>query len=98
MFSSVLVHGTFFFSIQFFILGCWGLIFKELGHIYRLICIEFVILSFVFLFIYISFYFDPECISQLFVLFIIGVAAAESVVGLTILLTYYRTFIYHENN
>jgi NADH-quinone oxidoreductase subunit K len=80
-------------SFQFMLFGTWGLIVNELGHIYRLICIEFVILSFVLLFVCISFYFDPECISQLFVLFIIGVAAAESVVGLTILLTYYRVFI-----
>jgi len=88
----------YLYFLQFLALGCWGLIIKELGHIYRLICIEFVILSFVLLFIAIAFYFDPECISQIFVLFIIGVAAAESVVGLTILLNYYRIFIYHENN
>lgn len=92
------MYYTLFFFIQFLILGCWGLIIKELGHIYRLICIEFVILSFVLLYVCIAFYFDPECISQLFVLFIIGVAAAESVVGLTILLTYYRIFVSNENN
>lgn len=81
------------FGMQFLVLGCWGLIYKELGHIYRLICIEFVILSFVFLYSFLSLYFLTEGVSQVLILFIIGVAAAESVVGLTILLTYYRTFV-----
>jgi NADH-quinone oxidoreductase subunit K len=81
-----------FFAVFIIFIAGRAFVFNEYDHVYRLICLEFVILSFIILYLTLSFFFLYDIIAQIFVLFIISVAAAESVVGLTILLLYYRSW------
>lgn len=54
-----------------------------------LISIEIILLSITFLILIISFSFD-DAIGQIYAIYIIAIAGAESAIGLGILVSYYR--------
>src|SRR3989338_3901653 len=78
-----------FVSIILFILGILGIFITRKNIIIILMSIELMLLSVNFNFIIFSVYLD-DIIGQLFSLLILTVSAAESAIGLAILVIYYR--------
>jgi len=72
-----------------FLLSLFGIIFNRQNILISLMCIELMLLSLNLNFILFSIYLD-DIYGQLFSLFILTVAAAESAVGLAIIIIYYR--------
>ena len=76
-------------SILLFLMGVLGFILNRKNIILMIIAIEIMLLSVTLLILINSFSFDDN-IGQTFSLYIIAIAAAESVIGLSILVAYYR--------
>jgi len=76
-------------SIFIFFVGLLGLFFTRRHIILLLLSIELIFLSINYNFIIFSVYLD-DVVGQFFVLCVISVAAAESVIGLAILVIFYR--------
>jgi len=79
----------FIVNIVVFLIGLIGLIINRRNILIILICIELALLGLNLNFILFSIYFD-DIYGQLFSLFILTVAAAESALGLAIIIIYYR--------
>jgi NADH-quinone oxidoreductase subunit K len=75
-------------TITFFI-GISGIIFNKKNAILVLISVELMLLAINFIFLVSSVYLDDR-IGQIFALLILTVAAAESSIGLGLLVVYYR--------
>ena len=75
-------------GISFF-LGVSGIIFNKKNAILILISVELMLLAINFVFLTSSIYLDDR-IGQIFALLILTVAAAESSIGLGLLVVYYR--------
>lgn len=85
MFQSVLIIGAYLFC-----LGIYGLVTSR-NMIRALMCLELMLNGVNINLIAFSNYFDPLDIKgQVFVIFIIAVAAAEAAIGLAIILNIYR--------
>ena len=78
-----------FTTIFLFIIGVFGLVLNRKNILITIMSIEIMLLAVNLNFIIFSIYFD-DILGQLFVLFILTVAAAESSIGLALLLAYYR--------
>jgi NADH-ubiquinone oxidoreductase chain 4L len=76
-------------SIILFIIGILGFLLNRKNIILMIISIEIMLLSVTLLFLIVSYSYDDN-IGQLFSLYIISLAGAESVIGLSILVAYYR--------
>jgi NADH-quinone oxidoreductase subunit K len=84
----------FFFSFFFtcfylFVFGLLGMFLFKNNILIVLMSIELILFSINLNFIFFSLYLD-DFIGQIFSLFIITVAAAESAIGLALLIVYYR--------
>jgi len=75
-------------TVSFFI-GVSGIIFNKKNVILILISVELMLLAINFIFLTSSIYLDDR-IGQIFALLILTVAAAESSIGLGLLVVYYR--------
>ena len=75
-------------TVSFFI-GVSGIIFNKKNVILILISVELMLLAINFIFLISSIYLDDR-IGQIFALLILTVAAAESSIGLGLLVVYYR--------
>lgn len=85
MFQSVLIIGAYLFC-----LGIYGLVTSR-NMIRALMCLELMLNGVNINLIAFSNYLDPlEIKGQVFVIFIIAVAAAEAAIGLAIVLNIYR--------
>jgi len=73
-----------------FICGIVGIIYNRRSIIIVLMCIEIILLAVNLNFLIISAYLD-DITGQIFSLIILTVAAAESAIGLAILILYYRS-------
>jgi NADH-quinone oxidoreductase subunit K len=73
-----------------FVIGIAGIVYNRRNILIVLMCIELILLSVNLNFIVFSIYLD-DFYGQIFSLFILTVAAAESAIGLAILILYYRT-------
>lgn len=76
-------------SFYLFIVGLLGIFITRRNIIIVLISMELMLLAINFNFIIFSVYLD-DIIGQVFALFILTVAAAESAIGLAILVIYYK--------
>jgi len=76
-------------SFLLFFLGLWGIVVTRKNLIIILLSLEIILLSINLNFIVFSVFLD-DILGQLFSLFILTVAAAESAIGLAILVVYYR--------
>ena len=76
-------------SLVLFVLGIFGIVVNRKNIIILLMSIELMLLSINFFLITVSSIFD-NLQGQLFALYILVVAAAESAIGLSILVAYYR--------
>jgi NADH-quinone oxidoreductase subunit K len=72
-----------------FITGTIGMVINRRNILILLMCIEMMLLSLNLNFIVFSVYLD-DLYGQIFSLFILTVAAAESAIGLAIIIIYYR--------
>ena len=76
-------------SLIIFIIGILGFVFNRKNMILMLISIEIMLLAITLIFLISSYNFDDN-IGQTFGIYIISIAGAESVIGLSILIAYYR--------
>ena len=76
-------------GIILFILGVLGIVLNRSNLIIMLMSIELMLLAIAFLFLINSVVID-NLIGQIFTLMVLTVAAAESAIGLAILVAYYR--------
>jgi NADH:ubiquinone oxidoreductase subunit K len=76
-------------SIILFLLGIWGIFLNRKNIIIMLMSIELMLLAVNLNFVLFSVYLD-DLVGQIFALLILTVAAAESAIGLAILVVYYR--------
>ncbi len=72
-----------------FLLGIWGIFLNRKNIIIMLMSIELMLLAVNLNFVIFSVYLD-DMIGQLFALLVLTVAAAESAIGLALLVVYYR--------
>jgi len=77
------------FSSSLFLLGIWGIFLNRKNIIVMLMSIELMLLAVNCNFLIFSMYID-DVLGQVFSLFILTVAAAESSIGLALLVIYYR--------
>ena len=77
------------FSFFLFFLSILGIFLNQKNILIMLMSLEIMFLSISFNFIFLSIYLD-DIIGQIFALLILTVAAAESSIGLAILVIYYR--------
>jgi NADH-quinone oxidoreductase subunit K len=82
---------TYYITLAFilFLLGILGIIVNRKNIIILLMSIELMLLSINFMLITLSTFLD-NINGQIFALYILVVAAAESAIGLSILVAYYR--------
>jgi len=76
-------------SLILYALGVWGVLTARKNMIITLVSIELMLLSININFILFSAYLD-DLLGQVFSLLILTVAAAESAIGLALLVVYYR--------
>jgi len=76
-------------NILLFFIGLVGVILNRRNILIILMCVELLLLSLNMNFILFSVYLD-DLYGQLFSFFILTVAAAESAIGLAIIIIYYR--------
>lgn len=77
-------------NFSLFLISIFGIVFNSRNILIILMCIELMLLSINMNFILFSLYLD-DIYGQIFSLFILTVAAAESSIGLAIVIAYYRT-------
>lgn len=78
-----------FVAISLFFIGLCGIMLNRKNIILMLMSIELMLLAVNFNFIVFSTFLD-DIVGQIFALFVLTVAAAESAIGLAILVVYYR--------
>jgi len=78
-----------FIPFSIFLLGLFGIFINRKNLILIIVCIELILLSINFSFLVSSYYLD-DILGQVFTIFVLTVAAAESSIGLAILVTFYR--------
>lgn len=76
-------------SLILFIIGILGFVLNKKNIILMLISIEIMLLSITFLILISSLNFD-DIIGQIYAIYIICIAGAESAIGLGILIAFYR--------
>jgi NADH-quinone oxidoreductase subunit K len=76
-------------NVLLFLSGIFGILLNRRNILIVLMCIEIILLSVNLNFIIFSIYLD-DFLGQIFSLFVLTVAAAESAIGLAILILYYR--------
>jgi NADH-ubiquinone oxidoreductase chain 4L len=76
-------------SVLLFLIGILGFVLNRKNIILMLISIEIMLLSITFLILITSLTFE-DIIGQIYAVYIITIAGAESAIGLGILVAYYR--------
>ena len=76
-------------NLLLFLIGTFGILLNRRNILIVLMCIEIILLSVNLNFIVFSIYLD-DFLGQMFSLFVLTVAAAESAIGLAILILYFR--------
>nr|YP_011017750.1 NADH dehydrogenase subunit 4L [Polysiphonia morrowii]WQF69596.1 NADH dehydrogenase subunit 4L [Polysiphonia morrowii] len=84
-----MIINSFSVFLTLFLISLIGMFLNQKNILIMLMSLEMLFLSISFNLIYCSFYFD-DIIGQIFSLLILTVAAAESSIGLAILVIYYR--------
>lgn len=79
----------FEFLVLLFSLGVWGIVFNRQNFLLILISLELLLLALHLQWVYFSLLLD-DFVGQLFALFLLTVAAAESALGLALVVAFYR--------
>jgi len=80
-----------FVPLTLFTLGIFGIFINRKNILLIIVCVELILLSLNLVFLIASYYLD-DALGQIFTLFILTVASAESSIGLAILVIYYRVY------
>ena len=80
---------VFFIALTLFFIGLFGIFLNRKNVLTVIICIELILLSINLNLLISAFYLD-DILGEIFVVFVLTVAAAESSIGLAILIIYYR--------
>jgi len=80
---------VFFISLGLFFIGLFGIFANRKNVLTVIICIELILLSINLNLLISAFYLD-DILGEIFVVIVLTVAAAESSIGLAILIIYYR--------
>lgn len=83
------IYGLFIVTISVVFFSIFGIAFFSMDYIQVLIYIELALVSININFVYISLISD-DILGQIFVIFILSVAAAESAIALSIFIVLYR--------
>lgn len=83
-------HQLILLDLALFLCGIWGMLAAPANIITILISLELLLLSASLSFLSFSIYLDNDIVGQIFALFILSTAGAESAIGLACMLTYYR--------
>jgi NADH-quinone oxidoreductase subunit K len=78
-----------FLTLSLFFIGFFGIAFNRRNVLLILLCIEIMLLAVNLNFVFYSTFLD-DFFGQLFALYVLTVAAAESAIGLALLVVYYR--------
>ncbi len=78
-----------YLSLILFLIGILGFVLNKKNIILMLISIEIMLLAITFLILVSSLNYD-DIIGQVYAIYIISIAGAESAIGLAILVSYYR--------
>ena len=78
-----------FLSFALFFIGLFGIFINKKNVLTVIICIELMLLSINLNLLMSAFYLD-DILGEIFVIFILTVAAAETSIGLAILIIYFR--------
>ena len=78
-----------YLSLILFLIGILGFVLNKKNIILMLISIEIMLLAITFLILISSLNYD-DIIGQVYAIYIISIAGAESAIGLAILVSYYR--------
>jgi len=78
-----------YLSLILFLIGILGFVLNKKNIILMLISIEIMLLAITFLILISSLNFD-DIVGQVYAIYIISIAGAESAIGLAILVSYYR--------
>ena len=76
-------------ALALFLFGLWGIFMNRKNILVMLMSIELMLLAVNMNFLVFSVYLD-DVVGQMFALFVLTVAAAESAIGLALLVVYYR--------
>lgn len=76
-------------GLLIWIVSIYGLVFNSKNFIKMLICLELMLLSISLMVIYNSIVLD-DIVGQIMGFYIVAIAGAESAIGLSILMTYFR--------
>lgn len=76
-------------SLGLFLLGLWGIFLNRRNILVMLMSIELMLLAVNLNLLFFSAYLDDQ-VGQVFALLVLTVAAAESAIGLALLVVYYR--------
>ena len=79
----------FLLSLIIFFIAIFGIIFNKKNVIILILSVELLLLICNFNFVFFSYFLD-DFLGQLFTLFILTIAAAESAIGLAILIAYFK--------
>ena len=80
-----------FVPFTLFTIGIFGIFVNRKNILLIIVCVELILLSLNMVFLIASYYLD-DALGQIFTLFILTVASAESSIGLAILVIYYRVY------
>jgi NADH-quinone oxidoreductase subunit K len=80
---------VFLISLGLFFIGLFGIFVNRKNLLTVIICLELILLSINFNLLISAFYLD-DVLGEIFVIIILTVAAAESSIGLAVLIIYYR--------
>nr|YP_010338833.1 NADH dehydrogenase subunit 4L [Madagascaria erythrocladioides]UNJ18783.1 NADH dehydrogenase subunit 4L [Madagascaria erythrocladioides] len=75
--------------LMLFFLGILGMLYNRKNILLMLMSIELLLLAINFNWVFFAYYFD-DIVGQIFAIMVLTVAAAESAIGLAILVVYYR--------
>jgi|TARA_B100000768_G_C11108675_1_gene302284 NADH-quinone oxidoreductase subunit K len=78
-----------FVPILIFLIGLIGIFINKRNVLLIIICVELNLLAINFSFLISSFYLD-DILGQIYTIFVLVIAAAETSIGLAILVVYYR--------
>tara|TARA_B100000586_G_C20115823_1_gene433423 strand:+ start:2164 stop:2535 length:372 start_codon:yes stop_codon:yes gene_type:complete len=85
--TSFLIYIIYSVSLLIFTLGIVGLIINKNNYIMIIICIELMLISIILNFLFFS---SENLLPQLYIIYILAIAAIESAIGLSIIVTYYK--------
>lgn len=84
-----MIYAQFLINSYIFFLGCFGILTNRRHFLVIIICIEMLLLSINMCFLIFSIFLD-DVLGHIFSFFILTVAAAESSIGLALIILYYK--------